>query len=58
MGDQGTTPGTVRAAAKRQGWSKIARRTTAYKFINQCCNFVQTAVVDHSQWSGLRMGVT
>ena len=30
-----TTPGTVGAAIQRQRWSKIARRTTVEKFVNQ-----------------------
>ena len=48
--------GTVGAAAQRQGWSKIASRTTVEKFLNQCCGFEHATVIDRqpveSLWHG------
>ena len=44
-----TTHGTVRAPAKRQGWSKIATRTAVQKVVHQCCGFEYTVVIDRPQ---------
>ena len=50
-----TTPSTIVAAAQRQGWSKIATRTTVEKFVNQCCSFEHAGVIDKAA-SGVTLG--
>ena len=51
-----TTPGTTGATTKRQ-WSKSCVRNTVREFINQCCGFEHTVLIEHSanlhdsQWS-------
>ena len=42
-GDYAVAVGT---AALRQGWSKMARRTTVHKFVNQCCGLEHAAVIN------------
>ena len=49
-----TTPGTVRATARRQGWYKIGRRTTVYKSVNQGCSFEHAAVIDRQPMESLK----
>ena len=41
-----SNPGTVGTAAQKQGWSKIARRTTVETSVKQCCIFQHAAVID------------
>ena len=47
-----TMPCTIRAAAQRQWWSKIA----AEKFVNQCLQFEHEAVIDRQPMESLLDG--